>query len=135
MILRMISGVVVAAILSVSLAACGDDAAEASLCDSLSDFRAAVSDLRDLNEDSSKEELEAARDDVGDALEQVIADASDLAGVRFDGLQSAFGDLGTAIDELPDDTSVRDAIDELEPQLDAIGTAFQAIFAGLNCQD
>ena len=135
MIPRTISMVVVAAMLSVSLVACGDDAAEASLCDSLDSFQAAVSDLRDLNEDSSKEELEAARDDVGEALEQVISDASDLAGIRVDSLQTAFGDLRTAIDDLPDDTSISDAVDELEPQFDAIGTAFQAIFAGLNCDE
>ncbi len=135
MIPRTLSVVLVAAVLSVSLVACGDEEAEASLCDSLSGFQSSVSDLRDLDDDSSKEELEAARDDVGEALDQVISDASDLAGVRLDGLQSAFGDLRTAIDDLPDDTSISDAVEELEPQLDSIGTAFQAIFAGLNCDE
>lgn len=135
MIPRTISMLVVVAMLSVSLAACGDEEAEASLCDSLAEFQTSLSNLRDLNEDSTKEELEAARDDVGEALDQVISDASDLAGVRIDSLQTAFGDLRTAIDDLPDDTSISDAVEELEPQLDAIGTAFQGIFAALNCDE
>lgn len=135
MIPRTISVALLAAVLSVSLIACGDEEAEASLCDSLGSFETAVTNLRELDSDSSKEELEAARDDVGDALEQVIEDASDLAGIRLDSLQTAFGDLRAAIDDLPDDTSVSDAVDELEPQLDAIGTAFQGIFAGLNCDE
>lgn len=133
MLLRVVSSVVVAVLVGVSVAACGDEAAEASLCDSLGDFRAAVSDLRELDDDSSREDLEAARDDVSDAFEQVVTDAGDLAGIRVDGLQSAFGDLGTAIDDLPEGTSIREAIDELEPQLNAVGMAFEALFAGLEC--
>jgi hypothetical protein len=131
--LRAGSLVALVAIASALFAACGDDSAEASLCTSLDDFQSAVGDLRDLNADSSREDFEAARDEVLDAWDSVVEDAGDVAGIRVDALQSAVGDLRSSFDDLPEDSTIREKIDELEPELDAIGTAFAALFSGLDC--
>jgi hypothetical protein len=101
-----------AAILAVA-AACGDDdessnggateespageVAEEQLCTDLEALDDAVFNLSTINETSTVDELEAARDDVRQALDDVSASAADVSEARVDDLETAYEGIDEAV--------------------------------------
>lgn len=57
----------------------------------------------------------------------------ELADANVTEVNDAIEDLRRAVDALPDDISVPDAIDSLEPELAAVRSAFSALNEELNC--
>ena len=116
--------------------ACGDDdptqaEAEQELCDSLGSLRDSLSGLSDVE---TSEALEESRDDVSAAFDDVIDAVSGVAGVTAEAIRAAYNEVVASLDDLPDDASISDAIDAIEPGLDSLRDAIGEVFNGLDCE-
>lgn len=119
--------------------ACGDDdesqaTAEANLCASLESFSASVVGLQGLDlQTASQDDYEAAVQGVRDAWGAVRQDAKDVTEADSAALDSAVGDLESAVDDAPEDVPVADAVAGLQPQVAEVSQAWSELYNGLDC--
>lgn len=124
------------------LTACSDDSspseeatkAAADLCTDLSELKADNAKLKALNPTS------ATKDQVKDAYEAVRKDWDDvkknldkLKDAERSAVQSASDDLKKAYEDLPGDTTGKDALTKLQPQIQKLDETSTAASAGLSC--
>jgi hypothetical protein len=116
----------------------GDDGASASsaadLCASADALRSSIGDLSDVQVvQDGTEALRQASSEVGDDMDQLADDARNEFGDQVSGVESAAGDLRTAIEALGSDpsvaalgdvdTAVRALVDEAGVLLDDVGAS------------
>ena len=108
--------------------------AEATLCGSLATFQTDVQAVADLSPDSaSVDDLNAATDAVSSSWDQVVTDAQAVSAADTAALTSAYNDLAQAIQDLPTDVAVTDALTTLQPSIDAVNSAYTEMANGLSC--
>jgi hypothetical protein len=113
----MIRGGVVGALAAVAVLAVGgcsssDAAPEADLCASADALQSSVAELRDVQVvENGTEALRQAFADVGDDVDRLADQARDEFSDQVSGVQSAAGDLGTAIDTLVNAPSAAALVD------------------------
>ncbi|WP_433543783.1 hypothetical protein ACQPZG_00750 (plasmid) [Streptomyces sp. CA-294286] len=126
-----------------SLASCSDNDASpkeegtkaaSELCTDLSELRAdqaklAALDPASATKDQVKEAYEAVQDDWKDVSESL----GDLDEAKRNGLRSAADDLKKAYEDLPGDTSGKDALSKVKPQIQKLGTTVQESSRSVNC--
>jgi hypothetical protein len=137
---RLCLAFMVIAAMALGITACGDDDAGstndealANLCADLEELEGAIGDFAALDESSTLEEVEAARDEVGDSIEQVRESAADVADARVDAVESAYQDLSTAVDQLDGDDSVSEAVESLRDAADEVLLARDELFRSVDC--
>ena len=113
----------------------GEDTAEAQqeLCTALSEFGTDVRDFRSLDANSTIEQWDDARNAASDAWDNVQDEAADVEEARADEVEGAYDDLQSAIDDVPDDTPVDQAVAQVAPQIGALETAWVGLSAQLGC--
>lgn len=124
--------------LALGLAACGSDeetqaSAEQNLCSALGTFASAVQGLHGLNADSSKGDIEEQQQAVQNAWSGVQDAAEGVQQADTAALESAQSGLQSAVDGLSSDTTVKEALPELQPQLQTLAQAYKQTYDGLNC--
>jgi hypothetical protein len=94
------------------LAGCGTtvDSTKADFCDDLGAFSESLAGLRDISISSTKDDLQAALKDAEDAWVDVKDSAGKLEDVQLDAVENAFDDLKDAIQDIPDDASLAEAL-------------------------
>ena len=94
------------------LAACGTtvDSAKADFCDDLGAFGESLGGLRDIGIGSTKDDLQDALKDAESAWGDLEDSAGKLEDVQLDAVEDAFGDLKNAIQDIPDDATLADAL-------------------------
>jgi len=94
------------------LAGCGTtvDSAKADFCDNLGAFSESLAGLRDISISSTKDDLQAALKDAEDAWVDVKDSAGKLEDVQLDAAENAFDDLKDAIQDIPDDATLAEAL-------------------------
>jgi hypothetical protein len=108
--------------------------AKADFCDSLTELSSTVMSYEGLNPlTATTGELESAAEDIDDAWDEVLDDASDWAYAYDNPLGQAYDDLYYAIEDLSDDYTVAQSLEELEDELSAFPQAFQETFDGSGC--
>lgn len=118
--------------------ACSDDEptveeARATLCADLDSFRTSMQALRSLNGESTLADFKTARDDAGDAWNDVESSAAGVQDARVDGLQSAYDDLDAALADIDDDESLAAALDSIGDEVAAVETAWDGYYATAGC--
>lgn len=93
----------------------------------IEDFRAA------LTEDATVEEVRAARDSVIDSYDTLMAEAQDVAQDRIDELESTIDRFQAAVDDVPDDAEVPDAVESLRGEATDVRTSLESLEADLTC--
>jgi hypothetical protein len=137
---RLLAATVVVLVAVFGAAACGDDddsgqsAAEAQVCDNLEGFSSAVQNvegvqLRDPTANANNISLKRVRA----TWSGVEASAQELAAADADAVSSALDDLESAVEDLPRPISIQQARTELQPQVDALKSAFAEMRNGLGC--
>jgi len=98
------------------LAGCGTtvDSAKADFCDDLGAFGQSLAGLRDLHAGSTKEDLRDAIGAAEQAWEDVKDSGSKLEDVQLDAVEDAFGDLKNAIQDIPDDATLAEALADVK---------------------
>lgn len=126
-----------ACVLGLLVSACGGESsatAKENFCNSLSDLSSTVMNYEGLNPATATNgELNSAADDITSAWDDVVNDAEDWANADDNALTQAYNNLYDAIQALPDDYTIAQSIDALEPQLSAFPQAFRDTFDGSGC--
>ena len=137
---RVLATTVIVLVALFGAAACGDDddsgqsSAEAQVCDSLQGFGAAIDNvegvqLRDPTANANNISLKR----VEATWSGVEESARQLSSADADAVSSALDDLQSAIDDLPRPISIQDARAQLQPQVDALKSAFAEMRNGVQC--
>ena len=137
---RLLAATVIVLVAVFGAAACGDDddsgqsAAEAQVCDSLGGVEAAIQNvegvqLRDPTANANNISLKR----VQATWSGVEQSAKDLSEADADAVSSAIDDLENAVEDLPRPISIQQARAELQPQVDALKSAFTEMRDGLEC--
>jgi hypothetical protein len=139
---RLLATTVIVLVALFGAAACGDDddagsgqpAAEAQVCDSLQGVSAAIENvegvqLRDPTANANNISLKR----VQATWSGVEESARQLSSADADAVASALDDLESAIEDLPKPISIQEARAELQPQVDAVKSAYAEMRDGIQC--
>lgn len=137
---RLLAATVVVLVAVFGAAACGDDddssqsAAEAAVCDNLQGFKSALDNvegvqLRDPTANANNITVKRVKATWSGVQQSV----KDLSAADADAVTSALDDLESAIEDLPRPISIQQARTELQPQLDALNSAYAEMRDGLQC--
>jgi len=118
-----------AVVLVFGLTACAQttEDAQAAYDEAVENFHAALLDYESLDMDSTEDEVQEAEDALASAWSDVESTAADLENAQVEDLQSAYDDLERAIDDVPDDATVEEALEMVQPQFDAVREAWDAL--------
>jgi hypothetical protein len=117
-------------LLALALACASPSAAEAqaALCSNLT-----AEEFTNLDRYSTTGEVKAAADVVRHSFEAVQQANAEVRNAQVDALENAYQDLQGAIDDLPDETPIAEAVRSLQPQIAAVRSARQEVTSGVEC--
>ncbi len=107
--------------------------AEAQLCKNLGELGVALENMENTSLRSSVGDIRDGWDQVKSAMENVRKSSTQVTRIRLDKLNTAYDNLGRAVQDLPDDATVPQAIQTLRPEIQAVRDEQQNLLADLNC--
>lgn len=114
----------------------GDSQAKAqqNFCDSVSGLQSSVETLEGLDPTTaSKDDYQSAVSNVESSWDEVKADAGDLTDVSTSALDSAWDSFQSALDDIPDDASVSDALDDVSQSAQSLVSTTKSTLTGPDC--
>ncbi|MFB0833690.1 hypothetical protein ACX8Z9_07890 [Arthrobacter halodurans] len=102
-------------------------AASDAMASAIEEFRAA------LSADATVEEVRTARDKVSDAYDTLTAEMEDVAEDRVNDLEANVDEFRSAVDQVPDDAQLSDALESLGNEASDVRTALDGVDSDLNC--
>jgi hypothetical protein len=101
--------------------ACDDEDTQAeaneAFCDATANYIAALRDVRDLDADSSQEELEDAVDTARDAYDSMVEASLAVTEARLDSVEEARADLQSAIDNVSGEATIGEGLEEVDDEV------------------
>jgi hypothetical protein len=108
--------------------------AQQSFCSSLSTLEGSITSLTSLSPTTaSKSDYQSAVDEIQSDWDTVKSDASDLANVTMSQLDSAWDSFESAVQDVPDDASVSDALNDVKSSAQSLGSSVQSTLTGPDC--
>jgi len=108
--------------------------AQQAFCSSLSTLDSSVEALTDLEPTSaSQSDYESAVSTIESDWDQVKTDASDLASIDMSTLDDAWDSFTAAVDDVPDDASVSDALSDVKSSADSLVSTTKSTLTGPDC--
>ena len=105
-----------------------------NLCSSLTSLEASTENLTSLSPQSaSKDDYNSAVSDVQDDWDSVKSDAQDVKSASTDAIDSAWDSFEQAIENVPSDASVSDALEDISQQGQALVSTAQSTISELSC--
>ena len=101
--------------------------AEAAYDEALDEFRTAVVDYESLDMDSTKDEVNDATDALEDSWSKLQDAAADYDEAADANLEDAYGDLEKAINDVPGDATAEEALEMVQPEIQAVKDAYDAM--------
>ena len=102
--------------------------AQASFCSSVEQLDSDVQALL-----ASQSDYQDAVDSIQSDWDQTKSDASDLAGVDMSTLDDAWDDFKSAVDDVPDDASVSDALNDVGTAARSFASTVKSTLDGPDC--
>lgn len=130
---------IVLVVLILGLTGCRDDDEETTaekeeaLCFALIDLRIQVVELRQGPAPSTVGEIRYRLEQINEAWEEVQERAEDVDAAQIEDVEAAQEDLEEAIGDLPDDMPTDEARAAIQPEVDALLNAEQALAEDTNC--
>jgi len=125
------------AVASLALNACSPPSPQENVsqaCAAAESLAASVEQFRStLSADATIEQVRSARDDVVASYDALVAEAQDVAQDRKDELETNVEEFQSAVDDVPDDTKLPDAVESLRNESADVGTALDGLEAELQC--
>lgn len=119
------------------LAGCGNGATSVSphqqLCDSLSELRASVNELRGLGRDSTRAEVQQSVDGLQIALENVGDSVGGVLRSNVDTIERSLDRLSAQIGSMPANAPVGDVVATVQQSIPALRTAVDQVVGGVDC--
>jgi hypothetical protein len=108
--------------------------AQDNFCSSLSALESSINSLEALDPTSaSKEDYQNAVSGIESDWDQVKTDAQDLAQVDMSTLDSAWDDFKSSVDDVPDDASVSDALNDVSQSAQDLTSTVKSTLSGPDC--
>lgn len=108
--------------------------AQQAFCSSLSSLESSVQALTALDPTSaSQSDYQSAVSTIESDWDQVKTDASDLASIDQSTLDSAWDSFKSAVDDVPDDASVSDALSDVKSSADSLASTVKSTLTGPDC--
>lgn len=108
--------------------------AQQAFCSSVSTLKGSVDDLTGLSPTSaSKSDYQSAVDTVQSDWDAVKSDASDLKDVTMSQLSSDWDSFESAVQAVPDDASVSDALDGIGSAAKTLASSASSTLSGPDC--
>lgn len=108
--------------------------AQQAFCSSLSTLDSSVEALTNLEPTSaSQSDYESAVSTIESDWDQVKTDASDLASIDMSTLDDAWDSFTSAVDDVPDDASVSDALSDVKSSADSLVSTTKSTLTGPDC--
>ena len=108
--------------------------AQASFCSSLDSLESSVQALVALDPSTaSQDDYQSDVSQIENDWDQVKSDASDLASIDMSTLDSAWDSFKSAVDDVPDDASVSDALSDVKSAADSLVSTVQSTLTGPDC--
>lgn len=105
----------------------------AQLCTDLATLGSAVTNLKNIDPNSTVGDLRTAEREVKTAFSDVQASARDVQDARLDDLESANNNLDKAIQDVPNDATLQDATISISDEALAVEAAQAQLRSGLGC--
>jgi hypothetical protein len=136
---RRPGALIVVAAVALAVGGCAGEepqpSAEAALCESLATFAGGLNAFSNLDPTTdSAEEIFATRQFVAESWEVVKIEAEDVTEADDAAVEAAWQDLSDAIDEIPTDQPVDDALATIQDEIDAVRGAYQEMADGVGCE-
>jgi hypothetical protein len=127
-----------AAIVLIALLNSGNDNSQAdaqsAFCSSVSTLESSVSSLTALDPSSaSKDDYQSAVSDIESDWDAVKSAASDLGEATTSELQGAWDTFKSAVDNVPNDASVSDALDDVKEAAQTLASTAKTTLSGPDC--
>jgi hypothetical protein len=135
-LILIIVGVAAAILVGVFAVSRKDSQADAqeAFCSSLQSMESDVHALTALEPSSaSKTDYQDAVDSIQSDWDDTKSDASDLASVDMSTLDSAWDDFKSAVDDVPDDASVSDALSDVGDAANSLASTVKSTLDGPDC--
>jgi len=130
-------GIVAIAIAMFAFTACDDEPTQAEanerFCDSVGDLSAALRNLRDLDSDTTVEEYQDERDQVTESYEAMIEAAASVVGLRLEDLEESRDDLQDALDDVPEDATLGEALEAVDDEVDNVARELSQVLNDVDC--
>jgi ElaB/YqjD/DUF883 family membrane-anchored ribosome-binding protein len=126
-----------AALLLAALLACNPMSsadAQAQLCKDLGELRSAVANLTKTDANATVGQLRESRARVQQEMADVQKSAQAVSSAETSDLQRAFGELDRAINTLPSDISIGQAVTTIQPQVQAVEVAWSRYNTTSRCR-
>ncbi len=108
--------------------------AQANFCGSVSSLESSINSLTSLSPTTASEsDYQSAVSQVEDDWDQVKSDASDLANISTSQLDSAWDSFKSAVDDVPDDASVSDALNDVASSAKTLASTAKSTLTGPDC--
>jgi hypothetical protein len=120
-----------------ALAGCGDDEpsteeATADVCDARENLDDTLTEL-DRLDPTDRSELDEARDEITDDVEELRSAGQELAESQWDNFEQAWESLGDTINDLDQDTTFREAREQLTSASEEITNAWDEFASNVDC--
>jgi hypothetical protein len=117
--------------------ACDDEPtqeeANEEFCDDVSELLASLRAIRDLDADSTFEEVEDARERARNAYEGMVESSRDVVDVRLDSVEEAYDELQRTVNAIDEDTTLGDALGAVDDDVENLATEVSLIFNDVDC--
>ncbi|MCX5197113.1 hypothetical protein OOK31_24995 [Streptomyces sp. NBC_00249] len=139
---RFVATTLICATAALGLSACSDDSSPAeeatkaagALCNDLALLKADTAKLRALDPaNATKDQIKEAYDAVQKDWENVKANRAALQEAKRDAVKGAADDLKKAYEDLPGDTTGKDAVTAITPQAQKLEQTVDAASTTLKC--
>ena len=124
---------VAAAALVVAACSSGLDSATKEYCDDLATLQTSIEKVQDLSVDSTVDDVADIRDGIADAYIAVAESAVNLDDALTEEIVTAQQDFDAAIEAIPGDASLGDAVDDLKAAQTDYVTALKNTMSKLSC--
>ena len=107
--------------------------AQAAYCQGLANLELAVANFQNLSADSSVKDLKQAQKQVRSTFTAVQQAGKTLENVEVKQLEKSQQDLEKAVNDIPDDATLAEALATISNKVGSVNEARQALFNGANC--
>jgi ABC-type transporter Mla subunit MlaD len=129
---RLIAFVAVAALALAACSSSVEDATEA-YCDDLETLAGAIASVNSLSATSSVDDFQDTADDISDAFDDVRSSAADVEGAVTDEIDSARSDFRDAVEDIDSSESLAAGIENVQAAAVAYVDAVNATLAKVDC--
>lgn len=102
--------------------------AQVDFCQSLDGYRDAVAELRDINAQTTVDELNASRENVAQSREELLDSAATLRNARLNYSEDAFNNLEDELAGIPGETTLGEAANMARVEIAVLLTEIDRVY-------